>query len=87
MKAVFQAQAWIDDYAINIDPLGEVEFGIGTREEAIAWWRGEDMDIRASEGAIFSPDQYESDNFRFHPAAPKWIQEWAGPFYITFEED
>lgn len=33
------------------------------------------------------PDDYPSDELRFMDNVPKWVQEWSGPFYITWNTD
>ena len=30
---------------------------------------------------------YEADNLRNLPETPKWIQDWDGPFEITWSDD
>ncbi len=72
--ATFHPQAWVNDYAIEVDPEGETEWDVTdyilasfTPEEALA----------------LEDDQYESDNLSTDdPNAPKWIREWSGPFYV-----
>jgi hypothetical protein len=31
-------------------------------------------------------DQYETDALRYAKAAPKWVQDWNGPFYVEVAE-
>jgi hypothetical protein len=31
------------------------------------------------------PDSNESDALKDHKNAPKWIKNWSGPFYFTWE--
>lgn len=71
LKCRFHPQAWINDYAIEADPEGETDF--------IALW--------PSDRAIPEQDTYQSDNLRHDPRAPKWIQDWSGPFYIEILEE
>lgn len=31
---------------------------------------------------LLQDDTYESDRFKDDPAAPQWIKDWSGPFYL-----
>ena len=61
----FTPQAWVNDNAITVDPLGKTEWPLDCDE-----FPGE-----------FEPDTHESDNLRFSRHAPEWAQDWSGPFY------
>lgn len=67
----FHPQAWQNDYAIEVDPEGKTDFQVPLY----------DVDLGGN-GALPDDDQYESDELRHHALAPKWIQDWSGPFYI-----
>lgn len=66
----FVPQAWINDYAVNVDPEGPTTWEVPVEM------------VRDVE-----PDQYESDDLRFHENAPEWVKEWSGPFYVTWDQD
>ena len=66
----FTPQAWIRDYATECDPEGPREFTIPER------------DARDDTGQRLPDRSYESDTLKEHENAPKWIQEWSGPFEI-----
>jgi len=69
MKTVtFHPQAWVNDYAVPVDPEGATEFQV------------DDAELVG-----LKPDTFGSDNLQFHRNAPKWIQDWSGPFYIDWE--
>jgi hypothetical protein len=74
--ARFHPQAWVNDYAIDADPEGEVTWDVTSEVLAMP----EDTRNRLQD------DQYETDNLRFSTNAPKWIQDWSGPFYVEVEE-
>lgn len=67
----FHPQAWQNDYAIEVDPEGETEFQVPLS----------DIDLGGN-SELPRDDQYETDDLRHHSAAPKWIKDWSGPFYI-----
>ena len=70
--ARFHPQAWINDYAVEVDPEGETEFDV--TPEILAFDRAAALELE--------DDSYDSDDLRFAAAAPKWVQEWSGPFWI-----
>lgn len=70
--ARFHPQAWVNDYAVAVDPEGPVEFDV---TDAIRR-RGKE------EALAIRDDDYESDSLRYVKTAPQWIQEWSGPFYV-----
>lgn len=74
--ARFTPQAWINDYAVDVDPEGETEWDVTAyiltmdREEVLS----------------ISDNEYSSDHLKADPNAPRWIRDWHGPFYITVED-
>lgn len=71
--ARFQPQAWVNDYAVDVDPDGEVEFDVTSAVTK----RGK------AKALLIEDDQYDSDDLRTTRNAPEWIRDWSGPFYIT----
>lgn len=69
ITVTFIPQAWIRDYAYNVDIDGPN-----------TW----EVPVEMVEG--IRPDSHESDNLRHHENAPKWVKDWSGPFYITWED-
>ena len=76
IMATFHPQAWQNDYAIAVDPEGEVEFDV--TPEVVAMGKEEARKVK--------DDQYESDDLRTADAAPDWIKNWNGPFYVEVEQ-
>ena len=80
MKTVnvsFVPQAWINDYAIEIDPLGDTDWDISIEELCDV--------LGVSEDKItpdFDLDTTEGDQLRYSINSPKWIKDWSGPFRI-----
>lgn len=66
----FTPQAWIRDYATEVDPQGPREFEVPVR------------DAQNEQGEWLPDRSYESDILREHKNAPKWIRQWSGPFEI-----
>lgn len=74
--AEFVPQAWINDCAVQVDPEGPTTFDV--TDEVVAM--GESVAITLRD------DQHETDTLRFAAAAPDWIREWHGPFYIRIQD-
>ena len=74
--AIFHPQAWVNDYAISVDPEGSVEFDITSTIIEM----GRDVALKIQD------DQYSSDDLRDVASAPEWIRHWSGPFYVEVEE-
>ena len=69
MRVRFHPQAWVNDWAIDVDPQGETEWEVGEISDDL------------------EDNTYESDDLRFHENAPRWVHNWAGPFYIEILRD
>lgn len=74
--ATFHPQAWINDYACAVDPEGETTWDVTAEIVAV----GREQALKLID------DQYSTDALRYSARAPKWIQEWSGPFYVEVEE-
>lgn len=72
-SARFFPQAWQNDYAIDVDAEGPVEWDVTDYLNSLP----EEQREKAMEG-----DSYESDELRYDPNAPDWILHWQGPFAI-----
>lgn len=46
----------------------------------VAWEDGTD-----DEGTVFPDKSYEANQLRSHPAAPAWVHDWEGPYYVRTE--
>ncbi len=73
--ATFHPQVWMDDYAIEVDPLGEASFDV--TDEVVAMGK--------ESALLIEDDQYSSDVFRTLDSVPEWIKDWNGPFYVEVQ--
>jgi hypothetical protein len=71
--AEFVPQAWVNNYAINVDPEGPTTWDVTdyilenySKERALA----------------LKDDDYPTDDLRNHASAPEWVRDWSGPFYV-----
>lgn len=67
--ARFVPQAWVRDYAVEVDPYGPTT------------WDVTDQIVAMGEYAALAlvDDQYATDDLRNHPNAPQWVKDWTGP--------
>jgi hypothetical protein len=73
--ARFQPQAWINNYAVDVDPEGNVEFDVTSDIERMG--RDEAMKLTDNSDA--------SDILRMSSGAPAWIRSWAGTGYMEVQ--
>lgn len=74
--AEFVPQAWVNDYAIAIDPEGPTKFDVTA--EVLAMGYDAAMKLR--------DDTDPSDELRHVELCPQWIKDWSGPFIIHVEQ-
>ena len=75
VPARFQPQAWVNDYAVDVDPEGETEW------DATDALRG--MALERARSSLCGGDV---DELASHPTAPGWVRAWSGPFLLTLDE-
>jgi hypothetical protein len=81
-RATFHPQAWVNDYAISVDPEGETSWEVEEDEIEAAM-----ADFGVDRERVMERDEHESDDFRNSRNAPQWVRDWSGPFYISFEDE
>jgi hypothetical protein len=74
ITAKFYPQAWINDYACDVDP-GPVEFDV--TEEVVKMGREAALQIEDND--------YDSDGLREF-APQEWVQDWGGPFRVKVQQ-
>lgn len=42
-------------------------------------------DATDDDGTVFADESYRANLLRDHPAAPSWVTDWDGPYYVTTE--
>jgi len=72
--ATFVPQAWVNDFAVTVDPEGPTQFDVS--EAVLALGREAALKLR--------DDQYETDELREH--GPHWVRNWPGPFKVEVED-
>lgn len=46
----------------------------------VPWEDGTD-----EEGTVFPDESYDANQLQSHSAAPEWVQNWDGPYYVQTE--
>jgi hypothetical protein len=64
----FHPQAWQNDNAIDADAEGDTDWSIPLSD--------------IENGVLCDDDSYETDDLRNHSAAPQWVKDWSGPFWV-----
>jgi len=75
--ATFTPQAWIRDYAVDVDPSGPTSWRVGPESVGLAA-----AIVESDADGLDIDDQLKSD-----PAAPEWVREHHGPFSIHVREE
>jgi len=78
-RATFHPQAWwVGDNAIEVDPQGATEWDVSPSYLA---------SLVAQHGDEALEDStYPSDELHHDTAAPEWVRDWSGPFYVSLQE-
>jgi hypothetical protein len=74
--AEFTPQVWVGDQTMVVDPQGDTAWDITS--EIVAMGRQKALELQ--------DDQHNTDDLRYTANAPKWVQDWEGPFYIGVSE-
>jgi hypothetical protein len=76
VMAEFTPQVWVGDQTMVVDPQGDTTWEITA--EIVAMGRQKALEMQ--------DDQHNTDDLRYTLNAPKWVQDWEGPFYIEVSE-
>lgn len=89
--ATFSPQAWINDYAVSVDPEGETtwdatEYVKEQLREGV--FRGNEVSQQFAKEWLEETLEHGDydDILRTDPNAPQWIQDWHGPFDTYLEQ-
>jgi hypothetical protein len=72
VMAEFTPQVWVGDQTMVVDPQGDTTWDITA--EIVAIGRQKALELQ--------DDQHNTDDLRYTYHAPKWVQDWSGPFYV-----
>lgn len=72
-RARFRPEAWVNDYAVEVDPGGEQEWQVSA--------------ALADDTRLALASRGDLDFLRDDPSAPRWVREWSGPFTVEIVGD
>jgi hypothetical protein len=72
VKLNFNPQAWLNDYAISVDPQGDTVWEV-PKDEFLKQFPTD---------ADFISKHQERDDLRHEGSAPQWVRDWSGPFEV-----
>jgi hypothetical protein len=80
IEVTFNPQKWVDA-PDHLDDGSEKQLIPAEDQDpvtfVVAWEDGTD-----EEGTVFSDKSYDANQLQSHPKAPKWVQNWEGPYYV-----
>lgn len=77
VTADFRPQAWVNDYAVDVDPAGETSFDVTFELLCMGF----------AKAMTLADDHSLRDDLRYAHAAPQWAQDWSGPFEVDVDQD
>lgn len=81
-RATFYPQAWINDYAVDVDPEGEQEWEPADQEACAAIVAEERAAGNSWKMSVLDRDDVLQEDAN----APEWVKRWRGPFSIMVDE-
>jgi hypothetical protein len=84
VRVVFHPQEWVDS-------PGEAHHRdkkqlIPSRERDPVTYTVPKADATDDAGTVFADESYEANLLQAHSAAPAWVNDWDGPYYVRTEE-
>lgn len=80
VAVTFNPERWVDAPGHLDDGAAKQLIPAEDRDPAtfvVAWDDGTD-----EEGTVFPDKSYEANQLRSHTAAPEWVRNWEGPYYV-----
>ena len=74
--ATFDPQAWVNNYAVDVDPEGDCSFDVTAHF----------VGPGGEQARVVRDYDGSSDDLARLAQAPDWIRTWPGPFYVTVEQ-
>jgi len=85
VAVTFHPQEWVDSPGEPHD--WDRRQLIPARERDSVTYRVPRADATDGEGTPYPDESYEANLLADHPAAPEWVRDWDGPYYVTVTED
>lgn len=82
---VFHPQEWVDSPGEAHD--WDRKQLIPARERDPTTYTVPRADATDDAGTVFSDESYQANLLQAHPAAPAWVNDWDGPYYVRTAVD
>ncbi len=80
IAVTFTPQEWVDA-PFHLDDGADKQLTPAENRDPVTfevpWEDGTD-----GERAVFPDKSYEANQLQSHPAAPEWVRNWDGPYYV-----
>lgn len=83
IEVTFHPQEWVDSGGRVHDSGRKQLIPADSREPVsftVPWADGTD-----ASGQLFENESYEANQLRDHSAAPEWVNNWDGPYFVTMD--
>lgn len=81
--ATFVPQAWVNDYAVDVDPEGPTDWDC---TNSLAGFDDEYRNLMLAEIRVSGEVLDFEDRLQGDLGAPEWVRQWHGPFGIWIKE-
>lgn len=85
IEVTFHPQEWVDSAGRSHEWGRKQLIPADNREPVsftVPWADGTDPS-----GHVFENESYEANQLRDHSAAPEWVNEWDGPYFVTMDAE
>lgn len=84
VSVTFHPQEWVDSPGKAHD--WDKKQLIPARNRDSATYTVPEADATDDDGTVFADESYEANLLQAHSAAPVWVTDWDGPYYIRMNE-
>jgi len=80
VEVTFHPQEWADSSGKSHD-WGRKQLIPAAERDPVTFTVPRD-DATDDDGAVVPDESYEANLLQTHPAAPEWVNDWDGPYYV-----
>jgi hypothetical protein len=81
IEVTFHPQVWVDS-AGNDHDWGRKQLVPADERDAVTFVVSQ-ADGTDDSGNVYPDESYEANQLQQHDAAPDWVNNWDGPYYVT----
>jgi hypothetical protein len=80
VEATFYPQEWTDSPG-EVHDQGRKQLIPAPERDPVTFTVPRD-EATTEDGNVFADESYEANRLQAHPAAPEWVNDWDGPYYV-----